>query len=175
MPKYKIAIVGPESTGKSTLTKQLVEYFKTRYLTEYARTYINELDRNYCYEDLAIIAQKQVELKNQMLLNEEAIFFADTSLLTIEIWSRDKFNKCDSWISDEIQKEKFDLYLLCDIDTPWVYDKQREDENRREEIFELYKYCLNKYCFKYELVSGLGSERLSNAVLAINKYMEIER
>lgn len=174
MGRFKIAIIGPESTGKSTLTKQLAEKYQTQFVSEYARTFIEQLERKYVYEDLITIAKIQKQQTDNLFYIQKKSLFTDTSLLTIEIWSRDKFNKCNPWIINEIQNERFDLYLLCDIDFPWIYDKQREDSHRRKEIFDLYKQYLNKYSFKYESISGIGKERINNAVKSINKHLKIE-
>ncbi len=166
----KIAIIGPESTGKTTLCKELSSYFGSQYITEYAREYIAKLDRTYEYEDLLIIAKEQLSNYNQAKKFAKKYIFTDTSLLTMELWSRDKFGKCDTWIEEQISNECFDLYLLCDVDLPWQYDEQREDENRRQEIFEMHLEYLNKYKFEYEIISGLGNERLNNAVQLINNH-----
>lgn len=171
MARLKVSVIGPESTGKTSLVEKLADKFETHYIPEYAREYIEELDRHYVYEDLLSIAKEQRRQSQENLIDVSKILFTDTSLLTMEIWSMDKFNMCDPWIVDQVKKERFDLYLLCDIDTIWVFDKQREDPSRRKELFDLHLKYLNKYHFPYEIVSGLGEDRLTNAVHAVEKYL----
>jgi len=174
MNRFKVAIVGPESTGKSTLAKQLAEKYQAHCVTEYARQYIEQLDEPYSYEDLLVIAKTQKQHIDEAFSAQKKILFADTSLLTIEIWCRDKFGKCHSWIVDNTQKERFDLYLLCDIDIPWVFDIQREDAHRRVEILDVYLQTLNKYGFLFNIVTGKDTERLNNAVQFIKPRLNIE-
>ena len=174
MNPLKIAIIGPESTGKTTLIKKLAHYYKVPFVLEYARDYMNQLDRPYVYDDLLTIAKTQYSSFEQANKSATSIIFSDSSLITIEIWSRDKFNKCDTWISEQIMKEGFDVYLLCGIDIPWQYDVQREDSNRRLEIFNLHLKYLTQYNFNYHIISGLEESRLKNAIKFLEKHYPIE-
>lgn len=167
MAKLKIAITGPESTGKSTLTAELAEHYNSTLIPEMARSYLQKLDRPYEYSDLLEIAKTQKKTSEEIISSNQGNIFSDTSLLTIEIWSQDKFDKCDPWILNQIKKERFDLYLLCNVDTEWVFDKLREDKNRRKELFKIYEVLLKAYGFEYKIISGLGKERLLNAIKAI--------
>ena len=170
MAKLKIAITGPESTGKSTLTEKLAEHYNSKLIPEMARSYLQELERPYEYSDLLEIAKTQKKTSEETFSNNQGNIFSDTSLLTLEIWSKDKFDTCDPWILNQIKKERFDLYLLCNTDTKWVYDKLREDEHRRKELFNMYEVLLKAYGFEYKIISGLGKERLQNAIKAIELY-----
>ncbi|MFW5872398.1 MAG: AAA family ATPase, partial [bacterium] len=104
----KIAIVGPESTGKSTLSKQLALYFKTAWVPEYARDYLNKLGRPYKQSDLLLIAQEQIALEEKAAANHEMVF-CDTNLLVIKIWSEFKYQSCHPWILKSIKERKYDL------------------------------------------------------------------
>ena len=68
----RVVINGPESTGKTTLTKQHAEYYNTEYVPEFARHYIQEkwdLKKEVCSkEDLIVIVKEQVNLENQLSL-----------------------------------------------------------------------------------------------------------
>jgi nicotinamide riboside kinase len=146
---HKIIVTGPESSGKTTLCKALSIHFKIPYSEEFARGFLDQLDRNYTQSDLLKIArgQLQSELNSQLL---------DTDLITIKIWSNYKYGSCDKGILDQIEKQKTEkrFYLLCKPDIPWQADKQRENPNDREALFELYKEELENLGHKYFIVKG---------------------
>ena len=148
----KIIITGPESSGKTTLCKQLSKHFKVPFINEYARDYIDNLDRDYDKEDLLKIAKEQLSLEQA----NESFLFCDTDLITIKVWSLFKYKVCDNWIIDQIEKQKSEnrFYILCKPDIPWVYDSQRENPNDREDIFEIYKTKLEELGRNYFVVKG---------------------
>ena len=132
-----IVITGPESSGKTTLTKAIAKALNTDYTEEYAREYLNS-NTSYKQEDLLLIAQGQLQ-KEKANANQIAIH--DTDLITIKIWSEYKYNQCDPWILEQIeqQKSKNRIYLLCKPDIPWEADPLRENPSNRAELFKIYK------------------------------------
>ncbi|HQV00094.1 MAG: ATP-binding protein [Bacteroidia bacterium] len=175
-----IAIVGPESTGKSVMAKQLAQIYNGIYVEEYARMYLEQLDRNYNEQDLLLIA------KQQLLLEEEALsiyknnsnklqpfIFYDTTLLVIKIWSEFKYGQCNAWILQMLKKRKYNLQLLMDIDLPWEFDPIREHPDKRQILLERYQAELKKPHANYHTVNGLEKERLQNAVAIINQQIEL--
>ena len=145
----KTIITGPESSGKTTLCKALSKHFNIPFAKEYARGYINKLEREYTQNDLLSIAKGQLESEfNSQLL--------DSDLITIKIWSEYKYGSCDKWILDqiEIQKTEKRFYLLCKPDIPWQADNQRENPNDRKELFEIYKKELEVLGPDYFIVEG---------------------
>ncbi|MBB6459228.1 AAA family ATPase [Flammeovirga kamogawensis] len=167
---YKILITGPESTGKSTLCKALAEKYDTQWIKEYAREYIDQVDRKYVYSDLKIIAQKQSDFQEKAILLANTFLFCDTGLEVLKIWSENSFQKCDQWILDNLSNQKFDLVLLTDIDTPWQFDEQREHPKpeQRSYFIDLYKKELTEIYGGYHLIQGNEEERLEAAI----KYIE---
>ena len=145
----KVIVIGPESSGKTTLCKALAKHFRIPFSKEYAREYLNELGRNYKKDDLLKIAKGQVT-------SEENIQLLDTDLITIKIWSKYKYGSCDKWILDQIERQKSEkrFYLLCKADIPWQADAQRENPNNRVELFELYKKELTNLGHNYFIVEG---------------------
>jgi len=152
----RVAITGPESTGKSSLAKVLAEHYNTLWVPEYSREYIDNLDRDYTYEDVEKIAVSQIQKEKELLPSAKTILFADTELLVIKIWLEHKFNKTPYWLDYEIDRQKYDLYLLCDIDIPWEYDPQREHPELRQYFFDLYQQKLKNRGFKYIIVSNIN-------------------
>ena len=169
---FKIAITGPESTGKSTLAEKLAKHFNTDYIPEYSRTYLENFEGQYTENDVVEIAKKQYEL----ILKEEdknpEILIADTEIIVCKIWIEYVFKHPNEMIEDLLRRQDFDLYLLCDIDLPWVYDPLRENPNieERKELFEIYKNTLIKMNVPFGIVRGSDEERVNNSLEIIKQY-----
>ncbi len=169
----KIVITGPESTGKTSLTSQLAEHYHTTWIPEYARTYIAGLNRDYDYNDLVRIAERQIlELKN---LNEFAnkLIFYDTGLIITKIWFREVYRKHPNWLDVEIRKNKPDLYLLCYYDLPWQFDLLRENGSteRRSYLYELYRREIEKIGCNYHIIKGFNQERFNLAFKFVDQLI----
>ena len=163
----RIAITGPESTGKSTIAQQLAAHFNTQWIPEFAREYIAALERDYTLSDLENIARGQLELQQQAEAQNPEILFTDTELLVIKIWSENAFGTCPEWILEALQNQQFDLYLLMNIDLPWEPDPQREHPHLRPYFFDLYKAELEQLNFPYKVISGSEEQRFKAALKAI--------
>jgi NadR type nicotinamide-nucleotide adenylyltransferase len=167
----KIAITGPESTGKSRLAEELAAHYRTVYVPEFARSYIDKLDRPYNQADILEIAKGQIGLEVLMFPKANRLLFCDTELIVTKIWSEVKYGICDPWILNRISENKYDLFLLCNIDLPWEADPQREHPHMREKLFRLYHDELAKRGFVFKIVSGLEKERLKNAIELIENHI----
>tara|TARA_Y100001960_G_scaffold331915_1_gene430565 strand:+ start:648 stop:1151 length:504 start_codon:yes stop_codon:yes gene_type:complete len=154
----KISIVGPESSGKSLLANTLSKSLNCSLTEEYARQYLNNKN-SYDYDDLTQIAIKQNEIIKKEIKRGGNFLIADTSLIVIEIWSKIKFNKTDSRIINLSKQEKFDYYILCKPDIPWVFDSLRENPNDRDYIFKFYLKILKKRNYNFKIVSGPHATR----------------
>lgn len=168
----KVAITGPESTGKSMIAEQLAEHYHTVWVPEFARIHLLGLDRPYNYDDILEIAQKQLISEKVFETLANKMLFSDTEMLVAKIWCEDKYNKCHTWILEALEKQHYDLYLLMDIDLPWQYDPLREDESRRSILFEKYQDELKKYNFNYRIVSGRDDTRLKNAIHYVDELIK---
>ena len=169
----KIAITGPESTGKTSLSKGLALHYKDIWVPEVARTYIDELSHSYNVLDLDIIAEKQITAVQVATHQANNFLFADTELTVIKIWYENAFKTCPDWILNALEHQYFDLYLLPDIDLPWTYDPQREHPHLRTYFFNLYKQELETRNRPYEIIKGTGEERMNNAVRAVERFFKI--
>jgi NadR type nicotinamide-nucleotide adenylyltransferase len=168
MPK-KVVVIGPESTGKSTLSQALAQFFDCPWVPEYARTYLEKLGRPYDYEDLLEIAKGQVELEEMASEKAKGLVICDTDLHVIKVWSEHKYGKSHDWILDQIKARKYDIYLLTDIDIPWEEDPQREhpQPEMREYFFEQYHNLISATGVPYARISGSVLQRLEQAVEVI--------
>lgn len=173
---FKVAIVGAEATGKSTLAENLAKYYQSIWVPEYAREYLTRLSRKYTFDDILAIAQGQNQLISESIAKNPSmsIIFFDTELLVTHIWCEYVFGKHHSWIAENLAKQNFDLYLLCNTDLPWEYDVLREQPSleKRKEIHSLYEFYLQKFHFTYELIEGRAEQRLLSAVQAIEKHIK---
>lgn len=176
----KIAIIGPESTGKSTLCEQLAAHYQTNWCPEYAREYLTQHGPHYTYDDLLTIARGQVALEDVCINglnaadasgkdNPPAMLFIDTNMYVMKVWCEFVFGKCHTFILDEIARRPYDLYLLCNIDLPWTSDALREypDVEIRRVLFHLYKDLLENQNVPWALISGNYEDRFSTAINAI--------
>ena len=157
---HKIIVTGPESSGKTTLCKALSQHFHLTFSKEYARQYLNALNRDYNQNDLLKIAKGQLKAeKNTPLI--------DTDLITIKIWSVYKYGNCSKWILDQIEKQTLEkrFYLLCKPDIVWEKDPLRENAEDRMELFKLYKKELEDLGHDYYTVKG--ENRAENAISKI--------
>ncbi|WP_339704365.1 ATP-binding protein [Algoriphagus aquimarinus] len=171
MPSLKrILILGPESTGKSTLTEDLAKYFGEPWVPEYAREYLEDLGREYRYEDMLVIGEGQVTLEDEMAEKAKKYLFCDTDLRVIHIWSEHRFGKTDPWVLDQIKERKYDLILLTDTDLPWTPDPQREypELEMRNYFLDLYRKLAKHSGFPFKVISGNRKSREYIAIQAIN-------
>ncbi len=192
----KIVVIGPESTGKSTLTQLLAQHYKTEWCAEYAREYLTTHGTEYTFEDLLTIAKGQVELEDsyQLLVvsdkkktnnsplitnnsplttNNSPLLFIDTDMYVMKVWCEYVFGKCHPYIYEQIAQRKYDLYLLCNIDLPWVRDELREypDEGPRRELYAIYKEILQNQPVPWVDISGNYDERLEKAINAVDALL----
>jgi NadR type nicotinamide-nucleotide adenylyltransferase len=168
----KIAITGPESTGKSVLSIQLAEHYGTVFVPEYARRYLDQLGRPYTKDDILVIARGQLQSEQEFLQKAKGFLFCDTELIVAKIWSEVKYGSCDEWILENMIRNRYDLYLLCNIDLPWENDPQREHPHLRQYLFDLYEKELTGRTVPFVVISGSGEQRMMNAVKGIEAFFQ---
>lgn len=170
----RIVILGPESTGKSTLCQQLAKHYDTTWVPEYAREHLLKHGMSYTYDDLLSIARRQLAQEDEMAASApRGLIFVDTDMYVMKVWCEFVFGKCHQWILDRIAERKYALYLLCDVDLPWQQDGLREypDLNSRIKLFHIYKDNMINQPVPWKIVSGSNEERLKTAVDAVNRLL----
>ena len=165
----KVVITGPESSGKTTLATALAAHYQVPWLPEYARTYLDHLDRPYREEDLLAIAQGQVLQEDEAFQSRPRLLLCDTSLLVIKIWSDYRYGRCHPWIEKQLAQRPIDHYLLCRPDIPWQPDPQRENPHDRNELFDLYQKALQHY--SYSSIEGSQPQRMEASTKIIDHLL----
>jgi NadR type nicotinamide-nucleotide adenylyltransferase len=179
MAVKKIVIIGPESTGKSTLCAGLAAHFGTDWVPEYAREYLLKHGKQYQYEDLLTIAKGQLALEEKHAADlkrtghTEPILFIDTDMYVMKVWGEFVFGRCEAWILDQVATREYDGYLLCRTDLPWTADELREypDEGPREQLFQIYKDCMINQSTPWREIGGSEADRLNSAIAAVKEIL----
>lgn len=177
MSLKKIVINGPESTGKSSLCEALATHYHTAWVPEYAREYLMAHGTDYRLEDLVRIARGQVKLEDRCIAEAEAagksLLFVDTDLYVIKVWSEFVFDRCDPWILEQIAVRRYDAYLLCRTDLPWVKGALREypDLATRDRLFHIYRDILVNQTAPWAEVGGQGKDRVAAGITAVNRLL----
>ncbi|MEI8052132.1 MAG: ATP-binding protein [Bacteroidota bacterium] len=184
----KIVLIGPESTGKSTLCEKLAAHYNTIWVEEYAREFLLKNGNEYTQNDLLAIAKGQIENEEKAIqllreshstspfgglsgLPNKQLLIIDTDMYVMKVWSEFVFNHCDHFILNHIVNRKYDFYLLCEPDIPWQKDELREypDLATREKLYHYYKDILiNQQC-QWMNINGNYEARLQNSIEEINK------
>jgi NadR type nicotinamide-nucleotide adenylyltransferase len=179
----KIVVVGPESTGKSTLCEKLATHYNTIWVKEYAREYLLKNGTEYTFENLLEVANGQLRLEEEGIEQltekfkteptQKPLLFIDTDQYVMKTWCEFVFGKCHPWILDQIVERKYDLYLLGNVDAPWVKDELREypDLVTREKLYHHYRDILINQQVPWVDICGNYDERLQKAIEAIDRLL----
>lgn len=168
---FKIAIVGPESTGKSTMAAYLAGHYHTVWVPEFARGYCEALTAPPTIDDEVNMFYGQLALEEEYLPQANNILICDTTFITVKIWSDAFFGYTPQAVLDELPRHPYDLYLLLDIDLPWQDDPLRDFPNQREHFMDVWHKELQALNAGYITISGSGQERYDNAVMAIDNFL----
>jgi NadR type nicotinamide-nucleotide adenylyltransferase len=182
----RIVIIGPESTGKSTLCEELAQHYDASWCPEFAREYLLTYGTEYGFDDLLTIAKGQLALEDEYAIQAQQaweaqehkttafpILFVDTNMYVMKVWCEYVFGKCHPFILEQIVERKYDLYLLCNTDLPWVKDELREypDLHYRQELYRMYKDIVLNQNTPWVDISGDDEARLKSAIKGIHQYL----
>ncbi len=168
----KVVFTGPESTGKTTLAKMLATHLNLPYVKEYAREYLNNLGHPYGYEDVLNIAMLQMSEEEKIKSIHPPVLICDTDLLTIKIWSEDKFHKCEHWLTHAFVDRAAEVYFLCTPDFSWQPDPLREDPERQNQLYQIYKDYLIHFKIRFIELTGSIENRMNLTLAYMNNNGE---
>jgi len=175
----KIAFVGPESTGKTTLASQLAEEFDTNWIPEFARDYLQkkwDTNKEICtLDDLIPIAVGQTKLENDGLHEANKILFCDTNVLVTKVFSDIYYKSCDPIIEKAAKKHKYDLIFVTDVDVPWKKDDLRDKPDDREESIVIFEQALVEFKKPFIKLSGNKEERLEKATKIVSDFLKAKQ
>jgi nicotinamide riboside kinase len=153
------------------LAKSLADHYQCEWVPEYARQYLQDINKPYQEADLLKIAKGQVLLEENKLQKAGKFLFSDTEMLVCKIWSEEKFGRCHPWILNQLDRQHYDLYLLCKPDLPWQADPLRENPQDRDRLFEVYRKELSLRKLPFAIVSGQGNARTKTALQAMEDIL----
>lgn len=167
----KIAIVGPESTGKSTISQALAKHYHVPWVPEYARYYCAALTADCTLQDEINMFHGQIALEESVLaITETEFLICDTTFLTVKIWSDEILGETPSIVLDALRTRTYDFYVLLDIDLPWQEDPLRDFPHMREHFMSIWHKELNALNANYVVVNGIEN-RIPNAINAIDQFL----
>jgi nicotinamide riboside kinase len=167
----RIAITGPESSGKTSLGLELAKYYQAPLVEEFAREYLTQLDHPYTVEDLEFIAHRQLSLELKSWEQKSDLVFFDTDLLVLKIWYEHKFGYVPQWIKETFKEDRYDFHLLLRPDIPYENDPLRENPDKGEYFFSLFKEELTNLDWPHIVIEGAYPERFTKAKKAIDSMI----
>lgn len=167
----KVAITGPESSGKTTLALKLTRHFDAILVEEFSRIYLKGKEE-YSKEDVKEIAHGQYLSYQESLKSGHEVLISDTEMIVVKIWFEEKFDESDTQIEDLLNEQKFDLYLLMTPDIPWEADPLRENPLNRDYLFKHYKDILDQHKFPYVVIDGTFEERVKKAKASLEAILK---
>jgi NadR type nicotinamide-nucleotide adenylyltransferase len=167
----KIAVVGPESTGKSSMSVWLAKHYNTVWVPEFARDYCARLTAPCTWQDEINMFCGQLALEAEVQPHAKKLLICDTTFITVKIWSDYTFGRSPQEVLDELPRHPYDLYLLLDIDLPWEEDPLRDFPHMREHFMKVWHKELKALNARYVVISGMGEERYANALKAIDGFI----
>ena len=159
----RIVVTGPESTGKTTLSRRLAELARAEWVPEASRIYAERKGGELSASDVAPIAREHIRLADaaaeRARAGGTALLVLDTDLLSTVIYAQHYYRLVPDWIERMERARRGDFYLLCDIDVPWIPDGIRDRPANREEMFALFRDALVRRKAPFVLVQGSWDER----------------
>ncbi|MFN8309043.1 MAG: ATP-binding protein [Chitinophagales bacterium] len=169
----RIAITGPESTGKSVLAAQLAGVYHTVFVPEFARHFLEANGNQFNEEIVIYLAQKQLEAEKNLEHQAQKLLFCDTDMLNFKIWLEYYSWKVPDFVWNALQQRHYSFHLLLKTDLPWQSDLLRNNEHDRHQLFERFRENLEALHLPYQIISGKAEARLQSAIRAVNHHLEV--
>jgi len=167
----RVVLTGSESTGKTTLARELASHFAAELVPEFVRQFAEAKGSAISFADHGPIARGQMALEDEHIARASNLVVQDTDLLSTVVYCMHYFGRCPEWIVETAAARKPDLYLLCEIDLPWVEDGVRDRGHLRGEMQQLFRDAVRASGVPFVVITGAASERFDAAVRAISDRM----
>ena len=172
----RVVLTGSESTGKTTLAQKLADHFRVSWVPEFVREYADRKGAPLDFSDHGPIARGQIALEDayrrEAEARDERVLIQDTDLLSTAVYCAHYYGECPRWIQDAARERRPDLYLLLDIDLPWVADAPRDRGHMRPEMQALFRDAVERSGVEFVEISGDAEERFATALAAIDGLMQ---
>lgn len=165
----RVCLIGPHSTGKSTLARELAAHYRTEWVAEYARGYAVCVKRELTCDDVVRIAEGQIA--NEDSVKGSGLLILDTDLLSTVVYARHYYLNCAEWIESKARERLADLYLLMNVDTPFVDDPVRDSADVREQLFAKFRCALKEFGARFVEIDGSWESRKNSAIRAIDQVI----
>jgi HTH-type transcriptional regulator, transcriptional repressor of NAD biosynthesis genes len=166
----RVCLIGPHCTGKSTLAASLAAHFATQWVPEFAREYALRAGRPLTYDDVTPIGEGQLaaELRARPA---NGLLILDTDLLSTAVYSQHYYGQCPPWIEQTARERLSDLYLLMDVDTPWIDDAARDSADARDALFARFGAALVAHAARFEVIRGDWQRRRDAAIAIVERFL----
>lgn len=172
----RVVLIGPESTGKTTLAKELAKQFDTAWVSEYLREFaqnkLKSQDKEIRITDNYTIVQNQLNLENEALKKANKVLICDTNFLETMFYSHLYFGEVSDFFEFCLKNLKYDLYLLTNIDIVWQPDDVRDKPFDRKKHYDYFKNRIIDLNLPFVKIFGDRVQREQKAVLAIKELLK---
>jgi len=167
----RVVLTGSESTGKTTLAARLASHYGVVAVPEFVRQYAASKDGSLEFNDHGPIARGQIALEDEAIARGERIVIQDTDLLSTVVYCDHYFGACPPWIIDAARSRRPDLYLLCEIDLPWIEDGIRDRGHMREDMQRLFRAAVRASNVPAVVIDGDPERRFAKAIDAVDQLL----
>jgi len=168
----RVVATGSECTGKTTLTARLAAHYGTVWVPEFSREYAASLARPLTRGDVEPIARGQLAAERRAEAHAGRLLVLDTDVLSTLVYGAHYYGHAPDWIAAALRERPASLYLLCEIDVPWVADPQRDRGGARGEMQALFAKAVRRTGVPTVLIRGGWDERFRTAVEAVDAVLE---
>lgn len=164
---FDVVLIGPESTGKTTLAASLAAHCDVPWVPEASRRFVETVDTPLSVATVAPIARLSMALDDAARASAPELLVHDTDLVSTVVYSQHYYGTVEPWIVAEARTRRAGLYLLCLPDLPWEPDGVRDRPTQRAELLTMFRETLRAMDAEVVEVSGLGTARLDAAISAV--------
>ena len=170
---FRVCVTGPESTGKTTLAEQVALFVGTEWVPEASRIYAERVARDLSVADVEPIAREHIARADaaaeRVAARKGTALVLDTDLLSTVVYAQHYYAFDSPWLDGEERARRADLYLLCDVDVPWVPDGIRDRPAHRDAMFAMFRDAVAERRVQFVVLRGDWDARWKAARTAVQR------